>query len=312
MRYKCYFFMNFKLILFALLFSHFACQAQKEDTQTTQPDSSSISSKQTAAVVPDTFDCNLHGMQLEGQTHWMADKQMLFAIAAQGEDVNGALPNYRTFQVYTTNDCNMISYTLMTENPNELPYALQADTYESENEMVCAQGYDFTFCYFVPHREFLLPMAPKFATPRRPSAPAKAPKGLVVKGKTLFGMTAGNGAFAFDLSQRKMPQALMPNVEYVDQQNKTFKQLFLIHDEKGTQAYLPHLKNDKFQLNPLLAGDEFLSPRVIRDRRSGRYALLRTKTDSRALVFDLQESKILNLPEELKETPAILNYLDKR
>lgn len=298
------------LWLCCLLFT-IACNAQDTATETAEEKVSTSTS--TKAAVPLSYDCNLHGMQLEGSTHWMADRQMLFAIAAQGEDINGSAPNYRTFQVYTTHDCNMIAYTFMPGNLNNEPSLLQPNTYEENNQVLCAQGYAFTYCFDLKRKEFMAPMAPKYRSPRSPSGKNQGqPQGLEVRGNTLFAMTKQNGTYAYDLSDRKNIQPVMPNGEYLDVEARTTRQLFVLKDEAGDLVIVPTEKNGKLILQSLLPAGEKLLPRITSDRRSGRYAIARTKETAKWMVFDLKESKMIALPEEIDDTSKALAFINKK
>lgn len=301
--------MNIKFLLFAILVSNISCQAQPETGESSKNKTAVV--KKTAPTA-DSFDCNLHGLQLKGEMHWDAEKQMLFAIAAQGEDINGSSPIYRTFQVYTTADCNMISYTIMPENRDNKPYRLFPNTYEANNEVVCAQGYDYTFCYHVRRKEFLLPLIPKYLTPRSRIGEVGEPLGLATWGNYLFGISQGNGAFAYDLRERSNPRVTKAKFEYIDQHTRSFKQLFFVFNEEGQQIFIPQSKDGELTLQPLLKPGEEITERIAQDRQGGRFAIARTKADNLALVFDLQESKRLDLPKRLIETRDILDYLKQQ
>lgn len=294
--------MNCKLILFSILLGNFGCQAQHTDK---------VAQETPKAAIPESYNCNLYGLQLKEETYWMAEKQMLFAVAAQGDDINRATPVYKTFQVYTTNDCNMISYILMPENRNDEPYRLFPNTYEAKNELVCAQGYDYTFCFHVRRKEFLLPLLPKYATPRSKTGGNGKPNGLAVWGDYLFGSSTEDGVFAYNLSERTKPQSILPKQEYLDLNSHTFTQLFIVVTEDGEQAFIPQSKNEQLDLQPLLQAGVTTNGRILRDSKLGRFAITRTKDNNSPLVFDLKTGRLLDLPNRIIENKDILAYLVK-
>lgn len=298
--------MNIKFLLFAILLTSIACQAQEAESNA---NSDTAVAPAAEVIVPDSYDCKLHGLQLKEEMHWMAEKQMLFAVAAQGEDINGSAPKYRTFQVYTTQDCNMISYTLMPNNPDNKPYRLFPNTYDPVNEVVCAQGYDFTFCYHVRRKEFLLPLIPKYISTRLKNGDAGTPQGLATWGTFVFGNATQLGAFAYDLKERSNPKSTLPKLEYIDRSSRTYKQLFLLRGEDGQQVIIPQSENGQLNLHPLLKAGEEISANMVQDPQTGRFAIARTKGEEQAIVFDLQTAKRLDLPRRLTETRDILDYL---
>ena len=300
---------HLQIIFLACLLSCLACGAQSTADRTEHLRQQASHMEQ---IMPDTFDCRLHGMQLEGATHWMADKQMLFAIAAQGADISGSQPHYRTFQVYTTQDCNMISYMHMAGNRDHAPSLLQANTYESENELVCAQGYEFTFCFDVEYREFLTPLPPMYRRPRGPSKEGGTPQGLAIRDNVLFGSAAQHGCWAYDMSNKKNPKPILPAAEFIDATIRQASQLFIISGETADQVIIPQMKNGKLILQPQWSGPEKLLPRMTPDRRSGRYAMARTKESDKPLLFDLSVAKRLDLPKDIESTTDVLNYIDKK
>ncbi|NNE28979.1 MAG: hypothetical protein HKN16_05060 [Saprospiraceae bacterium] len=298
-------------LIFLLILSPIFWQACKQANNDTASQTKTETPVTTVAL-PDTFDCRIYGKPQKGQSYWLKEKQMLFALAAQGDDINKFnKPLYRTFQVYTTWDCNMISYNSLPgfgEEPT--PYILQGNTYESNNEVVCVQGIDEVYCYHARRKELLPPMFPKYLSPRPRTQDAGQPLGLTVMGSVLLGAEKGKGTFAFDLSDVKSPKPFFPKSEYKDPESQVIRQLFFVKEDATVYPVISDLIEGKIHLSKMDGYSKELSGRVIRDRKTGRFAIARIKGEQKPLLFDLKEKKRIEIPNNLIETTDVLSYLD--
>lgn len=302
-----------KIFMFSfLVFALCSCNDSTPPAATSNAQSSSAVAKvNPAQVLPDTFDCMIYGKELKGHNSWNKELQMLFALAAQGDDINSnGNILFRTFQVYTTQDCNMINYILMPESKQTTsPYILQADIWEPNNQLVCAQGHEYVICYNTRRKEFLLPMNPKYNFRKPYTGDQGKPLGMAVYEHYLFGLAKDHGAYAFDVKQLSATKPLLPKLEYQSADGSR-RALFVTSGENGNQLVLPLMLNNKVVLKTLLDHPIPLSTRI-ESVGGNRFAIARKKADGKPMVLDLKEAKQISIPKALVGTSEIQNYLSK-
>ena len=160
----------FSLVL--MLFCGLACEdpntASSSSTTPATPDTEERSTPQPAAPattkpVRTAHNCELVGKPLDDGSFWLAERERLFVVVADTGQLYDKeySDSYRSFQIYDTEKCDLIGNHVMPVNRSpDYPYYLYPNTFEKVNEVICAQGFDFVYCYNVARREMMMPLDP--------------------------------------------------------------------------------------------------------------------------------------------------------
>ena len=283
-------------------------------TETTSAENSSSTTAAPAErTVRSAHDCEPVGRPLDDGSFWLAERERLFVIVADTAELyDKEYPeSYRSFQIYDTEKCDLIGNHVMPVNRSpDYPYYLYPNTYESVNQVICAQGFDFVYCYDVGRREMLMPLIPEYLSKRRVTdANSGLPVGLSVWDHFLFGYAAEFGAYAFDLHDKKQIKALLPTAEYTDRESGAIYQLFLPQMTPGQhQAVYTTFDydagEDAFQVKTLLENPLPVSTRLPASARNNNLIVLKHKDGSSAIGIDMAKGTKITLPAEVAQQPV--------
>lgn len=268
-------------------------------------------------------DCELMGRVLEGNQHWIAEKELLLAVVADTAELydKDHPESHHSFQVYDTKICDLIGNHVMPVNKEpDYPYYLYPNTYEPINQVVCAQGGDFVYCFDVARQEMLLPMIPEYLGKRRPiDANSGTPQGLTTWDHYLFGYAADFGCYAFDLTNKKQVKNLLPTAEFLNREKGAMNHLFMVQKSPGLyQAAYSSFDFDAgeeaLQIKPLFAEPLPIVARLSASARNNNLLVFKYKDGSSSVGIDMEKGKRVDLPEEVasKSVQEILAWMRKQ
>lgn len=267
---------------------------------------------------PTTHDCQVtSGTAMEDNELFIPSERLWVTIVADktSKDMDFG-DSYRIFDVYNTVDCKRADrIVLPVNNSPDFPWYIMPATYENNNQVICTQGFEFTYCYDVKARKMLPQMAPQYLRKRESvDAQSGMPLGLAVHDHYLFGYAQDMGTFAYDLKNKADLQPILAAAEYRDHSRNQYHSLFLLPQGKGTyQIVIPIMDMDNGILNvqPLLENPVKLNPKIAKNVQDNRYQVLKNMDTEERLAFDLKQDKMVALPSEVAKaaTGKVLEYL---
>ncbi|MEO0778209.1 MAG: hypothetical protein AAF146_16700, partial [Bacteroidota bacterium] len=247
---------------------------------------------------------------------------LLVVVADTAELYDQSYPeSYRSFQIYNTLTCDLIGNHVMPINKSpDYPYYLYPETYEPLNQVICAQGTDFVYCYDLQRNEMLMPMSPEYRSKRRATdASSGLPQGLTVWDRYLFGYAAEFGAYAFDLTNKRQIEPVIPLAEYLHRETGIMNQLFVIERQPGVfQAVYSNFDYDAEEnpitLSPLFDQPLPISTRISASARNNNLLVLQYKDGSSAVGIDMDRGERVDLPAEIASQSVgdIIDWMKKR
>lgn len=291
---------------------------EARDKPNTQP--APAAPKPTTQVLRSKHDCKLMGKVLDGNQHWIAEEELLLAVVADTAQMyDKDHPNsHHSFQVYDTKICDLIGNHVMPVNKEpDYPYYLCPNTYEPTNQVVCAQGGDFVYCFDLARKEMLLPLIPEYLGKRRAiDANSGVPQGLATWDQYLFGYAADYGCYAFDLSNKKQVKNLLPTAEFLNRGTGSMNQLFMVQKSPGNYqaAYTSFdidAGEDALQIKPLFASPLPIISRLSSSARNNNLLVFKYKDGSSSVGIDMEKGKSIDLPSEVatKSVQEILAWM---
>lgn len=276
-----------------------------------------------AQVVRDKHDCVLMGKAMEDNQYWLAEKELLLAIVADtAKRYDKDYPeSHRSFQIYDTKICDLIGNHVMPVNKEpDYPYYLFPNTYESLNNVICAQGGDFVYCFDVKRKEMMLPMIPQYINKRKVlDANSGVPQGLTIWDSYLFGYAADFGAYAFDIANKKQVENIMPTAEFLRLDAGTMNQLFMKEMSPGKfQAVLSSFDADRgedaFQVKPLFKNPLPINSRLSANAKNNNLLVFKYRDGSNAIGVDMEKGMLIDIPasEATKSVQDILKWIKKQ
>ncbi len=257
-----------------------------------------------AKEYPEKQPCKINGTTLEGNEHYVRRLGKVFSLVSDHTVYDEKLgESHRVFQVYTVDDCNMITrHALPINRSPDFPYLLQMNTFEEVNQVVCCQGFDEVFCYDLASNNMLPPMTPEYVNSRNQvDAQSGMPVALKTFDKYLISYAVDHGFTGYDLRVKKKPKSYPPIAEFSN--GEKLNDLFAFKLESGLhQLYFPSFEesaDDPIQLTPLLEKPMDISPRVSRSVRNNRFIVLRNKPDKTHFVIDMKNKKLIDIPADI-------------
>ncbi len=273
--------------------------------------------------VREKHDCELIGKALEDGSFWIAEKEVLLVVVADTAEMydNDYPESYRSFQVYNTITCDLIGNHVMPVNKSpDYPYYLYPETYDEVNQVVCAQGTDFVYCYDLQRNEMLMPMIPEYRSKRRATdASSGLPQGLTIWDRYLFGYATDFGTYGFDLTDKRQVKPLVPLAEYLDRETGIMNQLFVI--DRGSGQYQAVYSNfdydageDAISLTPLFEKPLPISIRIPASARNNNLLVFKYRDGSSAIGVDMDKGERVDLPADVagKSVGDIIAWMKKR
>ncbi len=269
--------------------------------------------------LPIKHNCKIEETMLEDNQYWLRDDQTLVAIVA--DETTKSIDfgdSHRVLLAIDTRDCKtIVRETLPVNSSPDYPYYLSTNTYDSGTQVLCTQGYEAVICYDAVAKKLLPQMKPQYLTKREAmDAQSGLPAGLEMWSSYLLGNTMDFGAYAFDLSDKAAPKAVLPNAEF-DAGTGTYTSLFLLTNKDGlVQGLIPTLNEDQdgTEVKTVFSQPVAVSTNVNKNVRNNRYIVLKKKDGQASVVVDMKEMAEVVLPGDVagKNVQAILKWLRAR
>ncbi len=283
------------------------------DTTATTPTTENYENSNPA---PATHDCNIQNDLLEGNQLWIRDEQTLVAIVADSTTYDEDFgPSHRVLEVYNTENCELVKREVLPVNVSpDFPYYITQISYDNATGLVAIRGFKDIILYDVENQSTLSPIVPQFRFERLLDDPQSGMiQRLEVWENYLIGYAQDMGTFAFDLSDRSNPKAILAEAEYETEEDG-FASLFILSvDSNSSQILIPEYdyEDDAFEINAMLSNPTAISDQITNSARNNRYIVLRERNEARTPhVFDLQEHREISLPANVagQSTQDILKY----
>lgn len=293
------------------------------------PSSSSASNTatQTAAAPVDTLptlpapNCTPTGEVLEGNSLWLRSADLLAVIKADATTaVEGFGPSHRILELLDGRTCAVKFTTTLPENTSpDFPYYIAPIQYNNISNLVGIQGYYEVFVCDLAANYKLSKLKPQYLTRREIDDPQSGMiQRLEVWEDYLLGFAQDTGPFAFDLSDRSQPNAVLATAEWQDPETGAYHALFLLPTQGGgMQAIMPQydMKADALLLHPLFDDPQAVSTNIPKSARNNDLIVLRTTDAAQApLAVNLRTRQRMELPADIatQKTQAILDWMRKQ
>ncbi|MEM1320683.1 MAG: hypothetical protein AAGG75_10535 [Bacteroidota bacterium] len=272
-----------------------------------------------ARGIKNSMDCSIPGKQMEDNELWVKEEGIFVGILADSTTYNDELgDSYRILTVIATDSCQTLYREALPVNFSpDFPYYLSIDLYEPNHQLVCAQGFDFTYCVDVKNRRVMPQMTPEYLSERiSEDAQSGMPQGLLLRGDYLFGMVEDYGVFAFDISNKEAPKAHLPAAEFLSE-DENYYPLFFLPEAGKYQAVVMTVDEEEMrpELKPLFDAPRAIIPQINKNVRNNRFLVLQEKvgTETKRAAIDMKNLEAVALPENLVNQPvaSILDWLKK-
>jgi len=283
----------------------------------TTEDSTSTPPAENAAPTLSPPECQISGEVLDGNSVWIKSPDVLAVIKADESTTTEEMgPSHRILEILDGRSCEQKFQTTLPVNSSpDFPYYIAEVQYNSISNIIGIQGcYNVVICDLNQDYK-LTELKPEFFSVRQYDDPQTGMvQRLEVWEDYLLGYTQDLGAFAFDLSDRNAPKAVLPFAEWQDPDNSRYHSMFLLPTEGGVQAILPFYdaEEDNFSIYPLFDAPMQVSDQVNKSARNNQFLVLRKQNESRTpIAIDLGARDLMELPADIaaKNTQEILKWM---
>ncbi len=309
------------MVLLIALLMMVACTdtgTSSSSSTTSTPDTSTTTPPEEDA--PPTLsppECQISGEVLDGNRVWIKSPDVLAVIKADESTTTEELgPSHRILEILDGRSCEQKFQTTLPENTSpDFPYYIAEVQYNSVSNIIGIQGFYKVIVCDLEQDYKLTELKPEFFNEREYDDPQSGMvQRLEVWEDYLLGYAQDIGAFAFDLSDRNAPKAVLPFAEWQDPDNSRYHSMFLLPTEGGVQAILPFYdaEEDNFMLYPLFAEPQRVSDQVTQAARNNQLLVLRKQDESRTpIAIDLGARDLVDLPANVanKNTQEILKWM---
>jgi hypothetical protein len=290
-----------------------------DTTETTTDDPSTTDTYDQVDTEPITHDCAIKNETLEDNQVWVRERNKLVVITADSSTLDPDYgPSHRVVEVYNTEDCSLISRNVLPINISpDFPYYLAKISYSNATGFVAIKGFGDIILYDLENDKLLSAIKPSFRYERMAD---DAQSGMIQRVEVwenyLIGFAQDMGSFAFDLSDRANPKAVLAEAEFKAEEG--FSSLFMLPTaDNKFQILIPEYNSDEdqFAINPMLEEPKEISNQIVDGARNNRHLVLREKNTERTpYAFDLQTQTKVDLPSDVakKGTKAILDFVKKQ
>lgn len=312
-------------LVFLLLISLFSCtdpstSNSNVDEQGTH--ANSTEKEDTIDMTPSLSqpDCVVEGQVLEDNTLWMPEMDIVAVIKAnESTTKEGFEPSHRILEVLDGRSCEVKFTETLPENTSpDYPYYIAKIQYNKESRIIGILGYYDVYICDLDQDNKLTKLSPEYFDERLFDDPQS---GMIVRLEVwedyLLGYAQDVGAFAFDLSDKSAPKAVIPFAEWQNNETAAYHSLFLLPTEDGQQAIMPSFdaEQDNFMLHPIFDSPQNVSTNIPKNVRNNQFLVLRDAKDSnKAFAIDLNQREQLDLPDDVAglKTQEILDWAKKR
>lgn len=310
------------LLVFMAFLTLLGCGSDAPATSAT----SSTTAETTAEAPTDTMptlpapDCTVKGDVLEGNRMWLKSADLLAVIKADATTaVEGFGPSHRILEILDGRTCEVKFTTTLAENTSpDFPYYIAPIQYNNISNLIGIQGYYEVYVCDLQAGYKLSKLKPRYFTEREIDDPQSGMiQRLEVWEDYLVGYAQDTGPFAFDLSDRSNPKAVLPLAEWQNDETATYHSLFLLPTQGGVQAIVPQydMKADALLLYPLFDTPQAVSTNIQRSARNNDLIVLRTTDGAQTpLAINLRTRQLMTLPTDVasQNTQAILSWMRKQ
>lgn len=309
------------LFLLIALLTMVACtdtgtSSSSSETSTTE-DSTSTPPEEYAAPTLSPPECQVNGEVLDGNRVWIKSPDVLAVIKAdESTATEGMGPSHRILEILDGRSCEQkFQATLPVNTSPDFPYYIAEVQYNSISNIIGIQGFYKVMICDLEQNYKLTELKPEFFLEREYDDPQSGMvQRLEVWEDYLLGYTQDLGAFAFDLSDRNAPKAVLPFAEWQDPDNSRYHSMFLLPTEGGVQAILPFYdaEEDNFMIYPLFDQPQQVSDQVTKSARNNQFLVLRQQNEGRTpIAIDLGARDLVDLPANVatKNTQEIIKWM---
>ena len=262
-------------------------------------------------------DCVIEGQVLEDNTLWMPELDIVAAIKAdESSTQEGFEPSHRILEILDGRTCEVkFSETLPENTSPDFPYYIAQIQYNKGSHLVGIQGYYDVYVCDLDNDYTISKLSPEYFDERLFDDPQS---GMIVRLEVwenyLLGYAQDVGAFAFDLSDKASPEAVIPFAEWQNVEIGRYHSLFLLPTEGGYQAIMPFYdaEEDNFMLYPVFDTPQNISKNVPNNVRNNEFLVLRGAEDqTKVFAVDLRNRDLADLPADVagRKTQGILDWM---
>lgn len=303
-----YYLSNF-LIAFIAIWALSACtdttSSSSGSATATEPVATERSVEEPATPTLAAPDCEIAGEVLEGNRLWLQSSDILAIIKAdESTTVEGFGPTHRKLELLDGRSCLVKHSVVLPPNENpDFPYYIADVQYNNVSNVLAVQStYEVVLCD-LENDYNTSNIKPRFFSEREyADAQSGSIQHLELWEDYLIGYCQDAGTFAYDLSDRSAPVAVLPFAEWQNDEDGAYHALFLLENDNGVQAILPELSggDGAFQLHPLFGQAMNVSTNVARNARNNRFLVLRqTDAEQAPLAIDLKKRTLVDLPADV-------------
>lgn len=309
------------MVLLIALLMMVACTdpgtSSSSSTTSTPETSTSTLPEEDAPPTLSPPECQINGEVLDGNRVWIKSPDVLAVIKADESTTTEELgPSHRILEILDGRSCEQKFQTTLPENTSpDFPYYIAEVQYNNVSNIIGIQGFYKVIVCDLEQDYKLTELKPEFFNEREYDDPQSGMvQRLEVWEDYLLGYAQDIGAFAFDLSDRNAPKAVLPFAEWQDPDNSRYHSMFLLPTEGGVQAILPFYdaEEDNFMLYPLFEEPQQVSDQVTQAARNNQLLVLRKQDEGRTpIAIDLGARDLVDLPANVanKNTQEILKWM---
>jgi hypothetical protein len=307
------------MFLFIALLTMVACTdtGTSSSTSTDSEASTNVEPEQPTTPSLTPPDCQIDAEVLDGNRVWIKSKDVLAVVKADESNVNEEMgPSHRVLEILDGRSCEQKFQAKLPENTSpDFPYYIAEIQYNNVSNIIGIQGFYKVMICDLEQNYKLTELKPEFFLEREYGDPQSGMiQRLEVWEDYLLGYTQDLGAFAFDLSDRNAPKAVLPFAEWQDPDNSRYHSMFLLPTEGGVQAILPFYdaEEDNFMLYPLFDTPQQVSDQVTKSARNNQLLVLRKQDEGKTpIAIDLGARDLVDLPASIasKNTQEILKWM---
>lgn len=289
--------------------------SNSEETTTTTEAEETPAAPELAAP-----DCAVEGEVLDGNRVWLQTPDVLAVIKANAATAEeGYGPSHRILQILDGRSCETKFQTELPENVSpDYPYYIAEVQYNTLSSIIGIQGFYKALICDISQNYKVSELEPEYFSEREYDDPQTGMvQRLEVWEDYLLGYAQDCGAFAFDLSDRANPKAVIPFAEWRNPDAGDYHSLFLLPTEGGVQGIIPayDAEQEAFMLYPLFDQPVQVSDQVQRSARNNKFLVLRqTNAERTPLAINLSTRELVSLPADVasKATQDIIAWMRGR
>jgi len=239
-------------------------------------------------------ECDVKGELLEGTSIWLPQSDRLFHLVADSSTFDMDFgQSHRILLVQEGQGCKtLLMETLPVNFSPDYPYLLDTLSNGKDLNLVCAQGFEFIYCYDLNQDKLLPRMQPVYDEQIEAlDAQSGSPMGLRLHERYLIGYGADMGGYVIDLNNDQDPKPLLPIYYYVAD-NGIPRSLFQLQGIDGHyELCVPIVDEKSMQFSVVPMGKPSDQPyKVVSKGNKGDKLLVSTNDQSITIDMNLVSS----------------------